>query len=186
MPKWTNEPPPESHGHSMRILRTPSTKPLIAIVTSIDVLGCCTHFAHNRTIPCEGTDACAWCAEGFSWRWHGYLAALQTESFEHFLFEFTATASDTFRNYQSIHNDIRGCVFKALRPSGRPNGRVVIHCKPYDLRTIQLPDPPDVKKILCHIWNVQNNETVALRPGRNTWKDIGLAPHQGDGRNRPA
>lgn len=156
MPNWQNEPPKDTHGFSLRILRTPSTKPLIGLVTSTDVLGCITHYARNRTIPCEGEDDCEWCQDGFSWRWHGYLAAILSDTLEHFLFEFTATAATTFQTYHRLHMTMRACHFKATRPSGRNNGRVVIFCKPGDEQRARLPDPPDLKKILCHIWNVQN------------------------------
>ncbi len=36
------------------------------------------------------------------------------------------------------------------------NGRVLIQCRPADTQRHVLPDPPDVKIILCHIWNIQN------------------------------
>ncbi|KKL13131.1 hypothetical protein LCGC14_2528840, partial [marine sediment metagenome] len=83
MPKWQSAPPADQPGFSLRILRTPTNKPIVAYVTSTDVIGCITHFARNRTIPCEGQDNCTWCEEGFSWRWHGYLAALLTDTLEH-------------------------------------------------------------------------------------------------------
>ena len=84
------------------------------------------------------------------------------DTLEHFLFEFTATATKTFENYQALHNSLRACHFKAARPSGRHNGRVVIHCKPGDEQRLRLPDPPDVQKILCHIWNVPNTNVSKL------------------------
>ncbi len=156
MPRWTNEPPKQPHGFSLRILRTPPAKAIVAIVTATDVLGCNTHYVNHRTLPCEGMETCKFCQEGHSWRWHGYLAAILQDSLEHVLFEFTAAASDTFANYQKLHNNMRGCYFKASRPSGRTNGRVVIQCRPADTQRHCLPAPPDVKNILCHIWNVQN------------------------------
>ncbi len=156
MPQWTTEPPKQPHGFSLRILRTPPTKAIVAIVTSTDVLGCNTHYVNHRTLPCEGSETCKFCQDGHSWRWHGYLAAMLQDTLEHVLFEFTATASTTFANYQKLHQNMRGCLFKASRPSGRTNGRVVIQCRPADTQRHVLPDPPDVKIILCHIWNIQN------------------------------
>ena len=167
MPRWTNEPPKEPTGFSLRILRTPAAKPLVGIVTSTDILGCNTHYVNHRTLPCEGSETCQFCAEGHSWRWHGYLAAMLTDSLEHILFEFTATASNTFSNYHQLHQNMRGCMFKANRPSGRTNGRVVIQCRPADTQRHRLPEPPDVKNILCHIWNIQNTlATEHLIPDR--------------------
>lgn len=171
----------------MRILRTPSTKPIVAIATSTDVLGCITHFARNRTIPCEGAKDCPWCLEGHSWRWHGYLSAILTETLEHFLFEFTAAASSTFQQYQRLQNTMRGCYFKASRPSLKHNGRVVIACKPADEARLRLPEPPDVKKILCHIWNIPNTEaTPKYTPDRmGDILQIGK-PLPGNGKPAPA
>jgi len=158
MPNWSSEPPKEKDGFALRILRTPQAKAIKAIITSTDVLGCCTHFVRNRTLPCEGQETCPWCAEGLSWRWHGYVAALLVDSLEHFLFEFTANASDTFRNYQKLHDNLRGCYFQATRPSQRHNGRVVIQARPADQHRVHLPDPPDIKKLLCHLWNIPNTQ----------------------------
>jgi len=154
MPKWENTPPKDTAGLALRIIRTPASKPITAIVTSTDIVGCRTHFAAHRTIPCEAPDRCELCDQGHSWRWHGYVAAILTASLEHVIFEFTAAASDTFYHYQRLHNDIRGCWFQAQRPSGRPNGRVIIKAKPQDQTRLRLPDPPDLQRILCHIWGV--------------------------------
>ncbi len=168
MPQWTDEPPKDQRGFALRILRTPPTKAIVALVTSTDVLGCITHYARNRTLPCEGEDVCQLCQEGHSYRWHGYIGAIMVDTLEHFLFEFTATASDTFRQYQRLHDTMRGCHFKASRPSQRNNGRVVIQCKPGDEQRLRLPNPPDLKKVLCHIWNVQNTlATEVYTPDRN-------------------
>jgi hypothetical protein len=179
MPQWKNTPPAEPEGYALRIVRTPANKPLTGIVTSLEVIGCCTHYAGNRTVPCEGPEACQLCQEGYSWRWHGYLACVLTSTLEHVLFEFTATASDTFKNYELLHHTMRGCHFQAARPSGRNNGRVVLACKPYDQSRLRLPEPPDVKAALCHIWNVQQTRAKTqldpARPGRQ----IGAMPDAG-------
>lgn len=185
MPNWSEKPPEAKDGYPLRIVRTPPDKPLHAIATSTEVLGCCTHFVQNRTIPCEGTDVCKWCQEGHSWRWHGYLAAMITATLEHILFEFTAAASDTFRNYQTVHGTMRGCHFQAIRPSKRHNGRIVIACKPVDAQRCRIPEPPDVKAILCHIWNIQNANATTAKITRPPFRDVGVDPSNGDGRNRP-
>lgn len=187
MPQWSSEPPEQPEGYSLRIVRTPADKPLTAIVTSTDVVGCSTHYAGNRTVPCEGSEVCKLCQDGYSWRWHGYLACILTATLEHVLFEFTAAASDTFKNYVNLHNDLRGCHFQAQRPSRRHNGRVVIACKPYDQSRVRLPDPPDVKAILCHIWNVQNTRTTEHRDEASLGTQIALMPDAKDNnRRRPA
>jgi len=185
MDPWPDEPPETQRRLAFRILRTPGPKPLLAIATSPNVVGRVTHFAKNRTVPCEGEDACPWCQEGFSGRWHGYLAAVLTDTYEHFLFEFTDLASDTFKNYLVVHDSMRACKFKAYRPSGRANGRVVIACTRLDESKLRLPDPPNVKRILCHIWNIPYTENQPTRMQRPPFQDIGLLPDDGDGRYKP-
>lgn len=184
MPTWTDTPPPGGSQFAFRILRTPADRPLSAVATSTDIVGCCTHFVRNRTIPCDGTDRCQACAEGFSWRWHGYLAAILTTTLEHFLFEFTAAASDTLSNYLKVHDQLRGCWIKAYRPSRRPNGRVVLECKPTDPAKTRLPDPPNVHQILCHIWNIPFDPADLCPNLRNVGQDFATPPDKGDGRYR--
>lgn len=162
MVHWQNQPPKDQAGYAHRIVRTPPDKPLTAIVTCTDVVGCATHFISNRTVPCEGPDTCSHCADGYSWRWHGYVSALDIATLEHFLFEFTKAAADTFRNYMTLHGNMRGCYFQAKRPSARRNGRVVIACKRIDEQRHRLPDPLNVRRILCHIWNVKYTDTQEL------------------------
>jgi hypothetical protein len=184
MPTWSTIPPPDEAPYAFRIVRTPAKGTLSAVATATEVTGSNTHFAHNRTLPCEGPDQCKLCAEGYSWRWHGYLSAVLTATLEHVLFEFTAAASDTFQNYYLLHVNMRGCWFAAHRPSGRPNGRVVITCKYADPQRMRLPDPPDVRAILCHIWNVKADHAVDIGRTRQFGADIGIIPYEGDGRYR--
>lgn len=185
MDPWPDQPPETERRLAFRILRTPAAKPLVAIATAHELVGRMTHFAKNRTVPCEGEDACPWCQEGHSRRWHGYLAAVLTDSYEHFLFEFTATASDTFKNYLVVNDTMRGCKFRSHRPNARTNGRVVISCTRLDEMKLRLPDSPNVKKILCHIWNIQYNENQPTGMLRPPFKDVGLMPDDGDGRYKP-
>ena len=155
MPRWQNQPPDLAKTLPYRIIRVPSKGNLTGIITSPEMLGCNTHYVNNRTIPCEGEAECDACNQGNSYRWHCYVAILQTPGWEHAILELTAAASDPIRNYEGIHNQIRGCLIHATRPSGRPNGRVVINCKPADLTGIRLPDPPQIDRILCHLWGVK-------------------------------
>ena len=184
MPRWDDQPPEQDHDYVHRIVRTPADGDIRAIVTSGAPIGCCTHYMNHRTTPCEGPPDCPACKEGFSWRWHGYLSAMLTQSLEHIIFEFTATASDTFRNYMGQHTSLRGCHFKAFRPSKRANGRVVIQAVPADLVRWTLPDPPDLKAILCHVWGVPNNNVVPAGVLKQPIQQFALMPDEGNGRDR--
>jgi len=181
-PQWSDSPPTATANPSFRLIRTPAEATLSAIVTCLDLAGSPTHFIHNRTIPCEGLPHCPNCLDGHSWRWHGYLAAVLTQTHEHILFEFTAPAADTFRNYITAAGQIRGCLFTARRPSKRANGRVLITCKSTDQSRIRLPNPPDVKKLLCRIWNVQSGTASTAVPSRPPIKSAQPAASNGDGR----
>lgn len=126
---------------------------MTAIITSVDLVGTPTHFWHGRTVPCEVTD-CTPCNDGVPWRWHGYFAAWQPTDHLHFLFEFTARASQAFLDYRKVYSTLRGCHFRVHRVNASPNGRVVTETKPADLSQFKLPQPPDLIKVLSIIWNI--------------------------------
>lgn len=183
MPLWIDEPQDDAAAFAYRIVRTPADKPLIAIVTSLQVIGTNTHFVNNRTVPCEGEGACKWHDEGYSWRWHGYVGAMNLPTSEHFIFEFTAPASKTFKAYLKRFDDLRACKFVATRPNKRHNGRVLIACSRPNLIDLRLPDPPDVAALLCHIWNVKNTCATSTHMTRPPFPQLNVAPCEGDGRN---
>ena len=153
MPKWSNEVPESPRGPALPIRRTPSLRPLEAIVTSEDLLGCYTHFYKGSTIPCEGTD-CPAHQDGIPFRWHAYLTAVDCANNLHFIFEVTALGAKYFTDYRDIHNTLRGCKFLARRWNNRPNGRILIQCKPCDLAERHIPSPPDVRKCMAIIWSL--------------------------------
>ncbi len=153
MPIWTNSLPEDNQPLAHRIRRTPVGGKLLGIVTASDLLGCNTHYFHGRTVPCEAPN-CPACDQGLGWRFHAYLSALDPTSNDHFIFEMTALAAEVFVTYKKAHGTLRGCLFQAVRLGTKPNGRVTIQTKPADLQTRALPDPPDIKRILCVLWNV--------------------------------
>lgn len=185
MPHWTEGPPDDASGVAVRIVRTPAATPIVGVITQDKIRGTATHFAHNRTVPCEKPNACPWCDDGYSWRWHAYLSAVMGATYEHFIFECTAIATETFAVYCRQRGTLRACKFQAHRPSKRPNGRVVIACKYIDETKIRLPDPLDVARILCHIWNVKFDPEAFNGRTRPMCDHIGVLPKKGDGRYAP-
>lgn len=153
MPRFSQEPPRDENRHGFRLIRTPAAGALRAIVASSKLIGCPTHFVGNRTVPCEKPN-CSPCNNGISWRWHGYLFVLTQPAKELCIFEMTAAASDPFTAYYERMGTLRGCLFQAQRINAKHNGRVLIQCKPADLNHVELPEAPDVPKLLCHIWNI--------------------------------
>ena len=165
---WSTSIPQDPRGRAFPLRRTPSPGKLLAIATSEDLLGCDTHFYGGHTMPCERPE-CEACEKGMPFRWHAYLAAVEFANRFHFIFEFTAQAADAFDTYRKAHGTLRGCLFEARRLNGRPNGRVMIQCKPADQSKITLPDPPDVRACMSIIWNlpsdqVQTNRKIGDRP----------------------
>lgn len=157
MPQWSNSPPADQHGPSLRLRRTPGPGSLTAVATSSDMIGCPTHFYRHRTIPCEAPH-CEACDSGFPWRWHGYLSAVDVKTNEHFLFEMTAQAAEDFKAYRERHLTLLGCLFQVHRLGDHRNGRVITQTKPADLTKIHLPAPPDLIKCLSHIWNLPTSD----------------------------
>ncbi len=137
----------------------------MAHVLCENMVGCKTHFVGNRTIPCEAPD-CESCNSGIAWRWHGYVAIVIDATQEIAIFECTARSAAAFGDYYERYRTTRGCHFKAQRLTARPNGRVMIQCKPSDLAKVNLPNSPDVQRCLCHIWNIspQQVETNDRKP----------------------
>lgn len=167
MPRWSNEIPDNSRTPNFPLKRTPSGRGITAIITSDDLIGCDTHWWGGHTVPCEGP-ACDACKNGIPFRWHGYLAAVDTTTFLHFLFEMTAQAADSFKDFRRANRTLRGCLFEAKRLKSAHNSRVVIRCKPADLRETHLPEPPNVRKCMAVIWNVPDADVEI----QGTLKDV--------------
>lgn len=153
MPDWSNEVPDDPRGLALPIRRTPPHGALLAVVTSIDLIGTRTHFWQRRTMPHEKIN-CEACKAGIPTRWHSYLSAWDHHTKMHFLFELTAQAAQHFVTFRKAHGTLRGCLFKASRWRQIPNGRVLIECKPYDIVSHPIPKGPDLIAVLSILWNL--------------------------------
>ena len=164
MPQFSNEVPDQPRGPSLPIKRTPAAKPLDAIVTSEDLLGCYTHFYKGSTIPCEG-ETCQAHQEGIPFRWHAYMACVEFKSNLHFLFEVTALGARNFTAFRDMHNTLRGCYFRAERWNRKPNGRCIFQMKPAVLGDRELPPAPDLAACLAILWSLPKD--AVQTPRRN-------------------
>lgn len=169
MPKWSRDIPADPRGPAFLIMRTPPFKPLVATVTSEDLIGTFTHFFKGRTTPCEGTE-CPACSDGVPYRWHAYLSAYNSIIGLHFLFECTAQAADAFVEYRDAYQTTRGCCFQAHRLGGKPNGRILIKTSPAKLDQVKLPQPPDIIKCLSILWDLPTADLdhSQRNPGKDT------------------
>ncbi len=162
MPSFSSNPPKDTRGNSLQLVRTPTKGKLIGLITSTDLIGTATHFWHGRTVPHEEDD-CRACQDNMPWRWHAWIACKLKSTRQHVLFEMTAQAAKTFVQYRDQHAGLRGAEFTAWRPSGKQNGRVSITIKPYDHTDVVLPLEPSLVEALSIIWNIA---TVDTKPGR--------------------
>lgn len=153
MPTFSNAPPEDPRGFALPLVRCPTGQGLQGIVTSLDLIGCATHFFGGRTVPHE-RDNCEPCKNGHTWRWHSWLAAYSPRQHDCFLFESTARATQVFVKYREAHGTLRGCQFRAQRRTGARNSRVYLECQPAHLEGLVLPEPPDLLKCLSFIWNI--------------------------------
>lgn len=150
---FTLAPPDPADGHGLPLLRTPRDRPIIAVITCKHLIGCSTHFWGGRTVPHDEID-CEPCANGATYRWHGYLSAFDHRINLHFLFESTARACQPFVDWYKKHGTLRGVKFEAIRPQKRSNGRVQIRLKSTDPIEFPIPEPPNIKAALAIIWNI--------------------------------
>ncbi|MBA7692656.1 hypothetical protein ES703_101223 [subsurface metagenome] len=169
MPTFTRSVPKDPRGPAFQIFRTPTSREMVAIITSPDLVGCFTHFWKGRTVPCDAPD-CEACRDSIPYRWHAYQSAYNPNNGVHFLFECTAQAAEHFTDYRDNHDTIRGCLFRARRMNAKANGRIIIVCKPADLTSIKLPQPPDLIKCLAILWDFPVDDVAAerLNPEKKT------------------
>lgn len=153
MVDWTNQVPESPNGHALPIRRTPANKPMEAIVTSYDLIGCFTHYWKGSTHPCEGEN-CEACAEGQPYRWHAYMTAVDFFTNLHFIFECTAISAEFFTCFRDKYLSLRGCHFKATRWNQRPNGRILIRTQMADLAERTLPEPPQLENCMAILWSL--------------------------------
>lgn len=163
MPNYSNTPPADATGVALPIMRTPANRPLKAIVTSHDILGCNTHFWHGHTVPCSAPD-CDPCLESTPFRWHAYATAFVPNSSLHFLFECTAAAAEQFVQYRLAFATLRGCLFTAYRWRSAPNGRIIIKTERSAMSDSALPRAPDLEKVLAILWQLPQQNVAPGKP----------------------
>jgi len=153
MLNFQNELPEDPRGQSLELMRCPPTRAIEGIITSVDFLGCNTHFYHGRTLPCDDSD-CPACLEGLPWYWHSYISLFSIQTHRQVLFESTAKATEPLKLYRQAHGTLRGCLMFAKRANSSPNSHVIIQTKPADLADLNLPPEPNILKVLSIIWNI--------------------------------
>lgn len=160
MPIFSSDLPVVEKHMGFDLKRCPDSKPLDAICTSENFLVTQTHFWGGRTVPHE-IENCPACNKMQPYRTHVYLAGIIPSSREHFIFECSSNAAKAFDEYRNIYGTLRGCFFRASRPKGTRNGKVVIITRQADLQKCPLPEPPDLERALCVIWQIPYSKETA-------------------------
>jgi hypothetical protein len=156
MPNWSHTVPNAAIKHGYDLRRTPPDRPLRAVITCNELLGCYTHWWSGRTVPCESPH-CPACEENTPARWHAYVSCFDPKTHEVFLFECTACAARALEHYYNSFGSLRGCLFTATRPKRRRNAKIEILTQPADLSNLTLPQPPNLEKALAIIWQIPAN-----------------------------
>jgi hypothetical protein len=97
---------------------------------------------------------CHPCREKVAYRTHCYVAAYDARKSEHFIFECTTHAAKAFAEYREAAGSLRGCAFRASRPKGTPNGKVLIETAASNLAKYPIPQAPNVILALAVIWRL--------------------------------
>ena len=149
---WTDRPEPGTVKSTFDLLRTPPSAPFIGTVTSTVILGTPIHFFGGRSAPCLQADDCEACKHGRQYRWMAYFAVLPDGSHKQALFEVTALIHAKFVEFAGSADQVRGIRFKVWRPSKRASGRIAVSFGTERAAEITLPDAPDVRPLMEHIW----------------------------------
>lgn len=158
MPEFCDSLPESSYNNAFPIVRTPSRGRLIATVTSLRLTCAPVHYYRGRTVPHNANGECAACEGQRAYRWLAWVACVPAGATEQVVFETTASAARAFEKYYLASGTLRGARFLALRPSGRPTGRIQLTVRPGSDNAAELPSCPDLVKVLTHIW-ASNQDT---------------------------
>lgn len=174
MDPWSDRPRREAQTRAYQLLRTPPKGELKGIVLSDQQVGCYTHFWRGRTTVCTH-EVCDACTAGRAPRWYGYLAIWSPTSHTTGILEFTEAALASVDAYFTTHGTLRAAKLIARRISHRANGRVVLDISEGNYAAATLPECPDVKSVLCKIWEIK--ETAAKAEERSTY-DLSLVDEE--------
>jgi len=134
------------------IVRTPSDRPFVGIVTSRKIRGCPVHYYGGRTVPHRVEGGCEPCEVGRSYRWMAYFACISVANGHHCIYEVTARVHARLQEESKRRGVTRGLKFKCFRPSGKLNGRVEISFAAKLESEHGLPSEPDVQAVMEHVW----------------------------------
>lgn len=153
---WTNEPSDANNLSPTRLIRTRPGKPLTALITSDQLLGCYVHFWRGRTTPCNGA-TCEACNDNRLKRWYGWVSACTLAMTENVILEITAACCDPIKDYVRTHGRLRGAQLFLERATAKQNSRLIARITESKHSPDVLPAALDVVHVLEHIWETHHS-----------------------------
>lgn len=164
---WSRRPEEMQYEDRVSLIRCPSRGSLKVTVLSHDIEGRGTHYWGGRTMPCRGW-GCEACTDGREPRWLGWLAVLVRGTDQVSLLEMTKTNAALLDEQFRQHRTLRGLQIEMLRPSGKPNGRVIFKLHDYNPQPSELQKAPNVRTCLYKIWQLKPEDDHYFAPGPKT------------------
>lgn len=123
------------------------------------------HWWNGRSFP-HLKENCPACAAKRSKVWKGYLGCLDPKTRKIFILELTPNCTEALSAYKITYGSLRGAQIKLDRSATKINGRVTATATPAQLGGLELPLPPDLRKILDHMWQVDHmpEQTTPVDP----------------------
>jgi len=165
--EWSDSPPTQTDMKSADLRRCPPGGLPPAIILCDWLTGNELHWWNGRSFPHLSND-CPACAAKRAKVWKGYIAALDVKTRKVFILEITPNCTEPLSAYKQTFGSLRGAQIKLDRSATKINGRVTATVTPANLGGLELPQPPDVRSILRHMWQTdhrpQDNPAQTPRP----------------------
>lgn len=153
--EWSDTPPTQTDLHSADLRRCPPGGMPPAIILVDWITGNELHWWNGRSFPHLAND-CPACAAKRARVWKGYLACLELKTRKIFILEITPNCTEPLAAYKLTFGSLRGAQIKLERSATKINGRVTATVTPAALGGLELPQPPDVRNILRHMWQTDH------------------------------
>jgi len=152
-PRWEVSPPDRDRLQHLPLRRIGAQTSLKAAITSPAILGVLTHFMGGRTLACIQGD-CPGCTAKLPQRWEGYLGVWTTKPCKHIILAVTPGAALGIGDTAPDPVNLRGLYLTVERLGRRANSRLQARVEEVELGQIKLPEIPDLKAHLLHIWGL--------------------------------
>lgn len=134
--------------------RQKGAKKLIGTCLSHDTVGAYLHYFRQRSTPHYNDDRCEACKKGYPFRYYGYVAAVIGDNDEKAIVEITDAGMVGVDAAFCKFRTLRGLSFQLQRTNLRSNGKMHVSFAESKRKKDQLPEAPDVIRMLMNMWEV--------------------------------